>query len=46
MLGDMPPRSAEYESVIAVDAGRAAFDVELEAGGNDCAHTLNGNLGG
>jgi hypothetical protein len=46
MLGAMPPRPADYESVIAVNAGRAAFDVELEAGGNGCAHALNGNLGG
>lgn len=37
LLADMPPRPANYEAVIAVNAGIRPFDPELEAGGNACA---------
>jgi glyoxylase-like metal-dependent hydrolase (beta-lactamase superfamily II)/rhodanese-related sulfurtransferase len=37
LFEDMPPRPANYEAVIAVNAGFARFDPELEAGGNSCA---------
>jgi glyoxylase-like metal-dependent hydrolase (beta-lactamase superfamily II) len=37
LLADMPPRPANYESVIAVNAGSQPFDPELETGGNSCA---------
>ena len=37
LLADMPPRPANYETVIAVNAGRHPFDPELEAGGNSCS---------
>jgi glyoxylase-like metal-dependent hydrolase (beta-lactamase superfamily II)/rhodanese-related sulfurtransferase len=37
LFEDMPPRPANYESVIAVNSGLAPFDPELEAGGNSCA---------
>ncbi len=37
LLADMPPRPANYEAVIAVNAGFAAFDPALESGGNNCA---------
>jgi hypothetical protein len=37
LLADMPPRPANYETVIAVNAGTHPFDPELEAGGNSCS---------
>jgi glyoxylase-like metal-dependent hydrolase (beta-lactamase superfamily II) len=37
LLADMPPRPANYEAVIAVNAGIRAFDPELETGGNSCS---------
>lgn len=37
VLADMPPRPANYEAVIAVNAGRHPFDPELESGGNSCS---------
>lgn len=37
LLADMPPRPANYESVIAVNSGMLAFDAELEVGGNSCS---------
>jgi glyoxylase-like metal-dependent hydrolase (beta-lactamase superfamily II) len=37
LLADVPPRPANYESVIAVNAGTHPFDPELEAGGNSCS---------
>jgi glyoxylase-like metal-dependent hydrolase (beta-lactamase superfamily II) len=37
LLADMPPRPANYESVIAVNAGTRPFDPDLETGGNSCA---------
>ncbi|HVW47627.1 MAG TPA: MBL fold metallo-hydrolase [Solirubrobacterales bacterium] len=33
----MPPRPANYESIIAVNSGLADFDADLEGGGNSCA---------
>lgn len=33
----MPPRPANYETVIAVNSGTHPFDPELESGGNSCA---------
>jgi hypothetical protein len=33
----LPPRPANYEAVIAVNAGHQPFDHELEAGGNSCS---------
>ena len=37
LLADMPPRPANYETIIAVNAGTHPFDPELETGGNSCA---------
>ncbi len=37
LLKDMPPRPANYEAIIAVNAGMQPFDPELEAGGNSCS---------
>ena len=37
LVDDMPPRPANYESVIAVNSGTLDFDAELETGGNSCA---------
>ncbi len=37
LLSEMPPRPANYETVIAVNAGTHAFDPELETGGNSCS---------
>jgi glyoxylase-like metal-dependent hydrolase (beta-lactamase superfamily II) len=37
LLAGMPPRPANYEAVIAVNAGARPFDPELETGGNSCA---------
>jgi len=37
LLAEMPPRPANYESVIAVNSGKHPFDPELEAGGNSCS---------
>lgn len=37
VLAAMPPRPANYESVIAVNAGRHPYDPDLEAGGNSCS---------
>jgi glyoxylase-like metal-dependent hydrolase (beta-lactamase superfamily II) len=37
IVAAMPSRPANYEAVIAVNAGTQAFDAELEAGGNSCA---------
>jgi glyoxylase-like metal-dependent hydrolase (beta-lactamase superfamily II)/rhodanese-related sulfurtransferase len=37
LLADMPPRPANYESVIAVNAGTIPFDADLEMGGNSCS---------
>lgn len=37
VLADMPPRPANYEAVIAVNAGLHPFDPELESGGNSCS---------
>jgi hypothetical protein len=37
LLADMPPRPANYESVIAVNAGNLPFDADLELGGNSCS---------
>lgn len=37
LVAAMPPRPANYEAVIAVNAGHAPFDAELEVGGNSCA---------
>lgn len=37
LLGDMPPRPANYEAVIAANAGSHPFDPELETGGNSCS---------
>ena len=37
LLSDMPPRPANYETVIAVNAGTHPFDPELETGGNSCS---------
>ena len=37
LLADMPPRPANYETVIAVNSGRHPFDAELETGGNSCS---------
>ena len=37
LLSAMPPRPANYEAIIAVNAGRLAFDADLESGGNSCS---------
>jgi hypothetical protein len=37
LVAELPPRPANYEAVIAVNAGRRPFDPELESGGNSCA---------
>jgi glyoxylase-like metal-dependent hydrolase (beta-lactamase superfamily II) len=37
LLSDMPPRPANYEAIIAVNAGARPFDPELETGGNSCS---------
>lgn len=37
LVADMPPRPANYETVIAVNAGTHPFDPELETGGNSCS---------
>lgn len=37
LIRDMPPRPANYESIIAVNAGTHPFDPELETGGNSCS---------
>jgi glyoxylase-like metal-dependent hydrolase (beta-lactamase superfamily II) len=37
LVADMPPRPANYEAVIAANAGHHPFDPELETGGNSCA---------
>ncbi|HUB73527.1 MAG TPA: MBL fold metallo-hydrolase [Solirubrobacteraceae bacterium] len=37
LLADMPPRPANYETIIAVNAGAHPFDPELESGGNSCS---------
>jgi glyoxylase-like metal-dependent hydrolase (beta-lactamase superfamily II)/rhodanese-related sulfurtransferase len=37
LLAAMPPRPANYEAVIAVNAGASPFDPELETGGNSCS---------
>ena len=37
LLSGMPPRPANYEAIIAVNAGREPFDGDLESGGNSCS---------
>ena len=37
LLSEMPPRPANYEAIIAVNAGAHPFDPELEMGGNSCS---------
>jgi len=37
LIADMPPRPANYETIIAVNAGAHPFDAELESGGNSCS---------
>jgi glyoxylase-like metal-dependent hydrolase (beta-lactamase superfamily II)/rhodanese-related sulfurtransferase len=37
LLSDMPPRPANYESIIAANSGRHPLDGELEEGGNSCS---------
>ena len=37
LLSEMPPRPANYESIIAVNAGVHPLDPELETGGNSCS---------
>jgi glyoxylase-like metal-dependent hydrolase (beta-lactamase superfamily II)/rhodanese-related sulfurtransferase len=37
LLTDMPARPANFETVIAVNAGTEPYDPDLEAGGNSCA---------
>jgi glyoxylase-like metal-dependent hydrolase (beta-lactamase superfamily II)/rhodanese-related sulfurtransferase len=37
LLAEMPPRPANYETVVAVNAGTHPFDPELETGGNSCS---------
>lgn len=37
LIAEMPPRPANYESVIAANLGAADTDPELEGGGNSCA---------
>ena len=37
LLDGMPPRPANYEAIIAINAGFQAFDGDLESGGNSCS---------
>lgn len=37
LLADMPPRPANYEAVIAANAGMQPLDAELETGANSCS---------
>jgi len=37
VVAAMPPRPANYQSIIAVNSGLQAFDPELESGGNSCS---------
>ena len=37
LLKGMPPRPANYEAIMAVNAGIEPFDPDLETGGNSCA---------
>ncbi|HSI81028.1 MAG TPA: MBL fold metallo-hydrolase [Solirubrobacterales bacterium] len=37
LVAELPPRPANYESVIAVNAGRRPSDPDLESGANSCA---------
>jgi hypothetical protein len=37
VVGAMPPRPANYETVIAVNAGAHPYEPELETGGNSCS---------
>lgn len=37
LLSEMPPRPANFESIIAVNSGVHPFDPELETGGNSCS---------
>ena len=37
LLSGMPPRPANYEAIIAVNAGAQPFDPDLETGGNSCS---------
>ena len=37
LVAGMPPRPANYEAIIAVNAGRLPFDADLETGGNSCS---------
>ena len=37
VLADMPPRPANYEAIIAANAGRGTPNPELESGANSCA---------
>lgn len=37
LLSGMPPRPANYEAIIAINAGRRPFDGDLESGGNSCS---------
>ena len=37
LLSGMPPRPANYEAIIAINAGRQPFDGDLETGGNSCS---------
>jgi glyoxylase-like metal-dependent hydrolase (beta-lactamase superfamily II) len=37
LLSDMPPRPANYEAIIAINAGSQPVDPELETGGNSCS---------
>jgi glyoxylase-like metal-dependent hydrolase (beta-lactamase superfamily II)/rhodanese-related sulfurtransferase len=37
LLSAMPPRPANYEAIIAVNAGAQPFDPDLETGGNSCS---------
>jgi glyoxylase-like metal-dependent hydrolase (beta-lactamase superfamily II) len=37
LLAGMPPRPANYQSIIAVNSGTQAIDPDLETGGNSCS---------
>lgn len=37
LVHDMPPRPANYESIIAINSGHQPIDLELESGGNSCS---------